>query len=272
MESIFSVKAKLSRNILLIHLIPLLSLGDPISDHSTLQPQEPQPFDSKPFQTTFITDTQLAQERTSRLKSRNRRSNKQRGGGTPDGKRKPSMSDTIKANIYADNSFILYINEKLVAVDSIEFIPHNVISVDILPEYPMTIAVMAKDNADHETGMEYTNNIGDGGFILKIGDYILSSREWKAKCFFHGPVNGSTINPQVVHTPIPPDWYSEDFDDSQWGQAKEYNEEEIGPKAPYFEHDFKGAKWIWSHSLKLDNTVIFRYTIDGPKSDFYTGR
>ena len=182
------------------------------------------------------------------------------------------MSDTIKANIYADNSFILYINEKLVAVDSIEFIPHNVISVDILPEYPMTIAVMAKDNADHETGMEYTNNIGDGGFILKIGDYILSSREWKAKCFFHGPVNGSTINPQVVHTPIPPDWYSEDFDDSQWDQAKEYNEEEIGPKAPYFEHDFKGAKWIWSHSLKLDNTVIFRYTIDGPKSDFYTGR
>ena len=86
MESIFSMKAKLSRNILLIHLIPLLSLGDPISDYSTLQPQEPQPFDSKPFQTTFITDTQLAQERTSRLKSRNRRSNKQRGGGTPDGK------------------------------------------------------------------------------------------------------------------------------------------------------------------------------------------
>ena len=58
------------------------------------------------------------------------------------------MSDTVKANMYADNWFMLYINGELVAVDSIKFIPHNVVSVDILPTYPMTIAVMAKDNAD----------------------------------------------------------------------------------------------------------------------------
>ena len=43
--------------------------------------------------------------------------------------RKPSMADTIKANVYADNTFELYINGELVAVDSIRFIPHNVISV-----------------------------------------------------------------------------------------------------------------------------------------------
>ena len=91
---------------------------------------------------------------------------------SPSGKlRKPQMSDTIKANIYADNWFVLYINGELVAVDSIKFIPHNVVSVDILPTHPMTIAVMAKDNADPKTGMEYANtNIGDGGFILKFGD------------------------------------------------------------------------------------------------------
>ncbi len=42
-------------------------------------------------------------------------------------------------------------------------------SVDILQTYPMTIAVMAKDNADPQTGMEYANtNIGDAGFILKF--------------------------------------------------------------------------------------------------------
>ena len=85
--------------------------------------------------------------------------------------KKPQMADTIKANIYADNWFMLYVNGELVAVDSIKFIPHNVISVDMLPTYPMTIAVMAKDNADLKTGMEYANtNIGDGGFILKFGD------------------------------------------------------------------------------------------------------
>ena len=37
--------------------------------------------------------------------------------------RKPRIEDTIKANVYADNSFRLYINGELVAVDSIAFIP-----------------------------------------------------------------------------------------------------------------------------------------------------
>ncbi len=51
--------------------------------------------------------------------------------------RKPQMSDTISASMYADNWFMLYINGELVAVDSIRFIPHNVVAVDILPSYPM---------------------------------------------------------------------------------------------------------------------------------------
>ena len=71
--------------------------------------------------------------------------------------RKPRIEDTINANVYADNSFKLYINGKLVAVDSISFVPHNVVSVDVLPAYPMTIAVMGIDNADPKTGMEYAN-------------------------------------------------------------------------------------------------------------------
>ncbi len=68
--------------------------------------------------------------------------------------RKPRIEDTIKASIYADNSFKLYINGELVAVDSIAFVPHNVVSVDILPAYPITIAVMGIDHADPRTGME----------------------------------------------------------------------------------------------------------------------
>jgi hypothetical protein len=92
------------------------------------------------------------------------------------------MSDTFKANIYADNWFSLYIDGDLVAVDSIKFIPHNVVSVDILPRYPMTIAVLAKDNADPKTGMEYANTqIGDAGFILKFGDGTVTNADWKAK-------------------------------------------------------------------------------------------
>ncbi len=85
--------------------------------------------------------------------------------------RKPQMSDTIRANVYADNSFMLYINGELVAVD---------------------------------------------------------------------------------------------FDDSGWGKAKEFNEEEVGPKQPYFDSDFQGAKFIWSEDIALDNVVLFRYVVKAP--------
>ncbi len=176
--------------------------------------------------------------------------------------RKPSMNDTIKASMYADNWFMMYINGELVAVDSIKFIPHNVISVDILPSYPMTIAVMAKDNSDLKSGMEYANtNIGDAGFILKFGDGTVTSASWKAKQFSKGPIDRDTKNPRVENSPMPENWYAVDFDDSSWSNAKEYTEEQVGPKQPYFETDFKGAKFIWSDDIELDNTVLFRHVV-----------
>lgn len=199
----------------------------------------------------------------------------QEGSGKGPAKiRKPSMSDTVSAHIYADNWFVLYINGELVAVDSIRFIPHNVVSVDILPSYPMTIAVMAKDNADPKTGMEYANtNIGDAGFILKFGDGTVTNTSWKAKRFSWGPIDGDTKNPRVQNEPIPENWFAIDFDDSKWNNAKEYSEDEVGPKQPYFDNDFKGAKFIWSDEIKLDNTVIFRHRVESspdgkPRTDF----
>lgn len=185
--------------------------------------------------------------------------------GRSGGIRKPAMSDTVKANVYADNWFVLYINGELVAVDSIKFIPHNVVSVDILPTYPMTIAVMAKDNADAKTGMEYANtNIGDAGFILKFGDGTVTDSRWKAKKFSWGPVDGDTKNPHVERIPIPENWYAVDFDDTAWVGAKEYSEEEVGPKQPFYDADFQGAKFIWTDDVRLDNTVIFRHRVDSP--------
>ena len=177
--------------------------------------------------------------------------------------RKPRMADTFKANVYADNTFELYINGVLTAVDSIKFIPHNVISVDVLPTYPMTIAVLARDNADPKTGMEYANtNIGDGGFILKFGDGTVTNGQWKAKSFSHGPIDRDTKNPKIKSEPIPENWFAIDFDDSKWKNAKEYTQDEVGPKDPFFDHDFDGAKFIWADDLALDNTVIFRHRVD----------
>ncbi len=189
---------------------------------------------------------------------------KKKKGGGPPGLIKPSIADTMKLNVYADNWFMLYVNGRLVAVDPIQFTPHNVVSVDFLPEYPMTIAVLAKDNADPKTGLEYGSSIGDGGFILKFADGTVTNASWKARSFFHGPINGDTANPQVKQEPLPANWWAVDFDDSAWKSAKEYTVQEVDPKQPYFENDFEGAKFIWTDDLALDNTIIFRTRIVKP--------
>jgi len=176
--------------------------------------------------------------------------------------RKPTIADTVKLNIYADNWFKLYINGELVAVDPIRFIPHNVVSVDVLPAYPMTIAVIAEDNADPETGMEYANtSVGDGGFILKLGDGTVTNASWKALVVSHGPLDGDTALPRAQHAPLPVNWYAPDFDDSSWMPATVYQEDTVGPKQPFYEHDFSGARFIWGPDLKLDNTILFRCTV-----------
>jgi hypothetical protein len=174
------------------------------------------------------------------------------------------MADTVHVDVYADNWFAMFINGELVAVDSIKFTPHNVQSFDILPEYPMTIAIIAKDNADPKTGLEYGDHIGDGGFIVKFSDGTVSSAKWKAMNFFKGPLDHDAKNPKVVHTPIPDGWWKVGFDDSKWPFATEYTEERVNPKEPFYKVDFSGAKWIWSDDLDLDNTVIFRTTIEKP--------
>jgi hypothetical protein len=187
------------------------------------------------------------------------------GKGPPqDGIVKPAMSDTVHGAAYADNWFTMYINGKQVAVDSIDFLPHNVVALDVLPEYPMTIAVLAKDNADPVTGCEYGRQIGDGGFILKFADGTVTDARWKARCFMHGPIDRDVTNPKVRAEPLPEGWHLPAFDDSSWPAASEYTQERIDPKQPFFEHDFKGAKWIWTGDLDLDNTVILRTRVDRP--------
>ena len=128
----------------------------------------------------------------------------------------------------------------------------------------MTIAVMAMDNADPKTGLEYGNHIGDAGLIIKFSDGTVTNAKWKAKNFFKGPLNRDVQNPKVEHTPIPANWYAVDFDDSKWANATEFTEERVNPKQPYYETDFKGARFIWTSDLDLDNTVIFRTKVEAP--------
>lgn len=177
---------------------------------------------------------------------------------------KPTISDTITLNAYADNWCAVFVNGRLVAVDSIDFIPHNQISVRILPEYPLTIAVLAKDNAAPASGLEYGNKIGDAGFILKLGDGSGTNATWKAKSFFRGPANRDVNRPTVERTPLPAGWHLPGFDDSAWERATEYTSERVRPDGDYVADAFTGAKFIWTSDLDLDNTVVFRATIPAP--------
>lgn len=179
---------------------------------------------------------------------------------------KANLNNLIQLSAYVDNWCLIYINGKLAAVDQVEFLPHNVISVKVLPTYPMTIAVLAKDNADPKTGLEYGTQIGDAGFILKLSDGTVTSSAWKVKTFFEGPLNRDTANPKVAYTPIPANWFAPDFDDRGWVNATEYAESVIKPDGDYTAAAFSGAKFIWSDDLDLDNTVIFRYTAPKPAS------
>ena len=106
--------------------------------------------------------------------------------------------------------------------------------------------------------------IGDAGFILKLGDGTVTNASWKAKKFSWGPIDRDTKNPRVENIPIPDNWYAVDFDDSGWGNATVFTEERVGPKAPFYEADFKGASFIWTSDLDLDNTIIFRTRVEKP--------
>jgi len=65
-----------------------------------------------------------------------------------------------------------------------------------------------------------------------------------------------------VHYPIPANWQSLRFNDTNWPRAWEFTDEEIGvtnlPAYTRYPELFAGARWIWSQNLVLDNVVIAR--------------
>src|SRR4051794_22926276 len=97
----------------------------------------------------------------------------------------------------------------------------------------MTIKILAKDNADPKTGLEYGDHIGDAGLILKFADGTVSNTKWKTKVLFQGPVGGGAKNPRVRYEPMPANWYASDFDDSRWANVTQYAEERVRPDGNY---------------------------------------
>jgi hypothetical protein len=201
--------------------------------------------------------------------------------------------EVITGFIFADNYFELYINGKLVGVDSVPFTPFNSNVVKFKVKKPYEIAIKVVD-WEENSGLGSENNRGkqfhpgDGGLIASFSDGITTNSNWKAQTFYTSPiydlscveekgnqritkdcdVNGSDKYEETysLHWDIPLDWQSNDIYKS-WPNAVEYTEDEIGVnnKKAYmnFQEQFTGtgASFIWSSNLVLDNLILFRYQV-----------
>lgn len=209
--------------------------------------------------------------------------------------------ELVTGYIFADNYFEFYVNGQLIAVDTTPFTPFNASIVKFRASRPMTLAFKLVDWEENlGIGTEYgrsraPNHPGDGGAIASFDNGVVTDASWKAQSFYIAPLqsadqvveNGNIhdtralgrvyplapsdaacgLNCFAVRYPEPENWFHPEFDDSNWPNAFEYTEDEVGTRQRAFQV-FRdpltkgGASFIWSANLVLDNVVLARTTIE----------
>jgi len=207
--------------------------------------------------------------------------------------------DVVTGFVVADNYFEIYINGKLVAVDPTPYTPFNSAIVRFRAKKPYTYAVKVVDWEEKlGLGMEWfpPNHDwwpGDGGFIAKFSDGVVTDSSWRAQSFYISPLSSPTdviergnvhdttalgrTHPlakmpacqdqcYAVHYPLPTGWERGTFDDRAWPEAFTYTDAEVGISPALvsysrFREAFAGARWIWSQNLVFDNVVVVRKNV-----------
>jgi hypothetical protein len=208
-----------------------------------------------------------------------------------------SDGEVITGYLIADNYFELYINGKLVGVDSIPFTPFNSSIVRFKAKRPITYAIKLIDWEEHlGLGTERGRtpyHAGDAGFLARFSDGTITDSTWKAQSFYIAPLTSpdqvvekgnvrdtptlkrtypDALNSVqcenrcfAVHYPQPKDWNAKAFDDKNWPAASEFTLEEMGtPRLKAytnFRDAFGNAKVIWSNNLVFDNVVLARKVV-----------
>ena len=186
------------------------------------------------------------------------------------------------ADVWADNWFSLYVNGKLVGEDSVPITTErsfNAERISFEATYPLTIAMVAKDFKENDTGLEYIGTgrqqMGDGGLIAQITDtatgkvVAATGPEWRGLVVQRAPLDTaceSSATPETDCTSEsvgePADWTAPSFDDSKWTPATVYTEDAVQPKEGYPSVTWDpSAKLIWTSSLTQDNTILWRRSI-----------
>ncbi len=190
---------------------------------------------------------------------------------------------TFVAEVWADNWFALYINGVLVGQDSVSITTEksfNAEKISFTASYPFVIGMVTKDFIQNDTGLEYIGSgrqqIGDGGFIAQFTNtstgkvVAYTSKAWRGYVIHQAPLNVSCEKSKTPTTECkskiqaePSGWSQKTFDDSKWILASVYTKDAIGVKDGYNEITWSSqAQLIWSSDLKIDNTVLWRFTVN----------
>jgi hypothetical protein len=189
---------------------------------------------------------------------------------------------TIRADVYADNWYAIYVGDELVAEDSVAYNTERSFNADSVTfdiELPAQLNFILKDFKEDDSGLEYigTNRqqIGDGGFAAQFFDagtdklIAFSNAAWRCLPVHRAPLNRSCVRSLDPESSCefeiidePDDWMNADFDDSAWPNAIEHSAQAVRPLGGYRSVDWHpDVKLIWSGDLETDNTILCRTTI-----------
>ncbi|MFO0696838.1 MAG: hypothetical protein U0230_24920 [Polyangiales bacterium] len=208
----------------------------------------------------------------------------------------------ITGSLFADNTFELYVNGTYVAHDSVAYTPFDSSAVRFQARYPITYAVSLVDWEETlGVGLESNggrNHIGDGGFVAVFSDGNVTDATWKCRAFYVAPLDDASCLREdahgnldssacpstdatvacvsdptgescvAAHDVLPADWMSPDFDDSAWPSATVYAAADVTNQPAYVDYAstlFAGGSFVWSKNLDLDNHVVCRVTVSGPR-------
>ena len=191
---------------------------------------------------------------------------------------------SFTAEVWADNWFALYANGKKVGEDSVSITTERSFNSEVITftaSYPLTLGLVAKDYIANDSGLEYIGSprqqIGDGGIIAQVresksGKFVAATgSKWRTLVIHKAPLNqecvtssNPTMDCKFEKSTEPKGWSASTYKDSKWSLAAVFTEEEVGVKDGYSSIRWNpSAKLIWGSDLKLDNTILMRYTATG---------
>lgn len=194
-------------------------------------------------------------------------------------------AETINADVWADNWFAFYLNDKLVKEDSVSITTErsfNKESFSFNAERPFVLNFVAIDFKENDSGLEYIGTrkqqMGDGGLIAQFTDasgkaIAVTSGDWKCMVTHNAPSDKSCEKSNgpiagqgacgFTETAEPAGWKSVGFDDSSWPSASVHSERAVGPKDGYDRISWaRDAQIIWGPDLETDNTILCRLKVE----------